>query len=217
MVHRIKQLLITHRVKPHQSVCSALVLSLLLTMSIIPPASSFGAVQDGARQEERALEPDKPIEGELTGGSHHSSRVALISGQFLHVMVQQRAIDLLVTLRDPNGATLSEMDGLQSPSDIEELSYEVAALGQYVVEVRAKGQSSNSGRYEVRIQRADAASRQDRARIAAERLYMEAIRLAEQPHGAGLEQSIKKYNEAIEQWQAAGVRKWERFEDVNLL
>ena len=209
MAHRMKHLLTTYRVKRHYNAFYFLVLSLLLTTGIVPPASSSGAVRDHGGQEERTLEPDKPIEGELTGGSHHSYRVALTSGQFLHVMVQQRGIDLLVTLRDRNGATLSEMDGLQGPSDLEELSYEATVTGQYVVEVRAKGTSSNSGRYEVRIQRADATSQQDRARIAAEKLYMEAMQLAGQPRGAGLEQAIKKYDEAIVHWRAAGARKWE--------
>jgi len=209
VAHRMKQLLTTCRMKRHHNVYFSLVLSLLLTTDIILPASSFAAVQVQVGQEERTLEPDKPIEGELTGGSHHSYRVALTTGQFFHVMVQQRGIDLLVTLRDPKGATVSEMDGLQTPSDMEELSYEAAATGQYVVEVRAKGPSSNTGRYEVRIQRSNAASQQERARIAAERLYMEAIQLAGQPRNAGLEQAIKKYDEAIEQWRAAGVRKWE--------
>jgi CHAT domain-containing protein/tetratricopeptide (TPR) repeat protein len=167
------------------------------------PASSSGEPQD------RVLEPDKRIEEELAGGSTHSYRVALSSGQFLHVMVQQRGIDLVVTLRDPNGATLSEMDGLRWPSGMEELSGEAASTGQYIVEVRGKGRSDDTGRYELRLQRTEVTKQQDRSRIAAERLFMEAIRLDTQGRGAALEPALKKYEEALTQWRAAGVRKWE--------
>jgi CHAT domain-containing protein/tetratricopeptide (TPR) repeat protein len=178
-------------------------LSILLSIGLMMPASSSGKPQD------RVLEPDKRIEEELTGGSTHSYRVALSSGQFLHVMVQQRGIDLVVTLRDPNGATLSEMDGLRWPSGMEELSGEAASTGQYIVEVRGKGRSDDAGRYELTIQRTEVTNQQDRSRIAAERLFMEAIRLDTQGRGAPLEPALKKYEEALTQWRAAGVRKWE--------
>lgn len=202
MAHQLKQLLTSYRVKQHPNA----VLTFLLTIVL---ASSYAAAQGLNRDQERTLESDKPIEGELTGGSHHSYSVVLGAAQYLHVMVEQRGIDLVVTLRDPTGAMLSEMDGLQWPSDMEELSFEAVNTGRYVLEVRAKGPSKSSGRYEVRIQREETTSGQQRARIAAERLYMDAIRIAAQPRSAEIEHAIKKYEEAIEQWRAAGVRKWE--------
>jgi hypothetical protein len=97
----MKQLLTSNKVKRIPIAWSILVLSLLLTTGIITLAASFVAAQDRGRQEERTLEPDKPIEGELRGGSHHSYSVVLSAGQYLHVMVQQRGVDLVVTLR-PN-------------------------------------------------------------------------------------------------------------------
>ena len=134
MAHRMRQLLTPH---------------ILLALGLIMPAYSLGAPQD------RELLPDKSIEEQVTGGSTHSYRVALSSGQFLHVMLQQRGIDLLITLRDPNGATLIEMDGLRWNSGMEELSYEAPATGRYVLEVRAKGQTDDTGRYELTIQRTE--------------------------------------------------------------
>ena len=166
--------------------------------------------------QERDLEPDKLIEGELTEGSNHSYRVVLTSGQFLHVMVQQGGTDLVVTLRDPNGVVIIEMDGLRWTLGTEELSYEAASPGRYVVEVRAKRKSNNTGRYGLRIQRSEATTLQDRARITAERLFMQAIRLEEQSRDAGLEQALKKYDEALSQWRAASARQWEGQTLLNL-
>jgi CHAT domain-containing protein/tetratricopeptide (TPR) repeat protein len=189
-------------VKVHHNAWSFLVLSFSL-------AASFATAQERGSLEERTLEPDIPIVGVLTKGSTHSYRVALTSGQYLHVMVEQRGIDVTVTLRDPTGAMLSEMDGLQWPSDMEEVSYEAVNTGRYVVEVRANGQPNNNGRYELRILRSETTDQQSRARIVAEQLYMEATRLTRQARGAGPEPAIKKFEEAIAQWRAAGVRKWE--------
>jgi tetratricopeptide (TPR) repeat protein/CHAT domain-containing protein len=160
-------------------------------------------------QEERTLEPGKTIERELTGGAIHAYRVALTSGQYIHVSVEQRGVDVVVGLRGPNGAPLSEMDGLRGPAGVEELSWEAAGAGWYVLEVRAKAQAADHARYEVRVQTAAAATQRDHARIAAERLFMEAVRAEAEARGAGLEGAVKKYAEAIEQWKVVGDRNWE--------
>ena len=198
-----------------------LVLGLLLVSGTIPQAqtrfSSSTARQGNAQssaavrgaQEERALEPGKPMERELTGGAGHLYRVALTSGQYLHVSVEQRGVDVVVKLRGPDGVSLSEMDGLRGLAGVEELSWEAAGAGRYVLEVRAKAQVSNDARYEVRVQTAEAATRRDTARIAAERLLMEAIRAEAEARSAGPERAVGKYREALEQWRAAGDRKWE--------
>lgn len=166
-----------------------------------------GAVQ-GVRKEQ-ALEPGKPFERELAGGGSHSYRVALTSGQYLHVSVEQRGVDVALTLRGPDGATLSEMDGLRGLAGVEEMSWEATGNGLYVLEVRAKEPAGKNARYEVIALKAEAATRQDLARVAAERLFMEAIRAEAEARSAGPERAAGKYREAIEQWRAAGDRKWE--------
>jgi CHAT domain-containing protein/Tfp pilus assembly protein PilF len=135
--------------------------------------------------------------------------VALTSGQYLRVSVEQRGGDVVVALRGPDGAPLSEMDGLRGMSGVEELSWEAASTGWYILEVRAKAPTANAARYEVRVQHAAVATPRDLARVAAERLFMEAIRAEAEARGAGPERAVRKYEEAIEQWRAAGDRKWE--------
>src|ERR1700738_5132483 len=46
----------------------------------------------------RPLELGKPIEMELKGGEVHSYSINLTAGQFLHLIVDQRGIDVVVTL-----------------------------------------------------------------------------------------------------------------------
>jgi CHAT domain-containing protein/Tfp pilus assembly protein PilF len=170
-------------------------------------AVSSSAVQ--GEQEARTLEPGKPIERELAGGAVHAYRIMLAAGQYLHVSVEQRGIDMVVALRGPDGVPLMEMDGLRGMLGIEELSWEAANTGWYVLEVRAKVPAADNARYEVSVQKAAAATRRDLARVAAERLFMEAIRAEASARGAGTESAVRKYGEAVEQWRAAGDRKWE--------
>ncbi|MCA1626403.1 MAG: hypothetical protein LC742_00320, partial [Acidobacteria bacterium] len=84
-----------------------------------------------AERDVRPLEPDKPIERELAGGEAHSYRIMLNTGEYLHVAVDQRGIDVVVVLRGPDGAPLMEMNGWGGMLGMEELSSEAASSGSY--------------------------------------------------------------------------------------
>jgi hypothetical protein len=49
------------------------------------------------------LEPGKAIERAMAGGEVHGYKVSLKSGQFLHAVVDQRGIDVVVRLLGPDG------------------------------------------------------------------------------------------------------------------
>src|SRR5215510_6691786 len=71
-------------------------------------ASERGAAP-GA-QESISLEPGKSVERELSGGQSHSYKITMSSGQYLHVVVAQRGIDVAVALFTPDGKKISEAD-----------------------------------------------------------------------------------------------------------
>src|SRR5262249_22088053 len=60
------------------------------------PASERRAAQSA--QEDNSLEPGKPIQREISGGQSHSYKVTMNSGQYMHIVVDQRGIDVAVTL-----------------------------------------------------------------------------------------------------------------------
>jgi hypothetical protein len=62
-------------------------------------------------QDVRALEPGKSIERELAGSQAHAYQLTLAAGQFLHVVAEQRGIDVVVMLIRPDGKELIEVDG----------------------------------------------------------------------------------------------------------
>src|SRR5262245_39157708 len=72
------------------------------------PASEHGAAP--IAQESISLEPGKPIERELSGGQSHSYKLAMISGQYAHIVVEQRGIDVVVALVALDGKKIVEVD-----------------------------------------------------------------------------------------------------------
>src|SRR5215475_9368494 len=83
---------------------------------VAPPAqasvSEHGAAQ-GA-QESISLQPGKPVERELSGGQSHFYKITMIPGQYLHIAVEQRGMDVAVALFMPDGKKICEVDGEQA-------------------------------------------------------------------------------------------------------
>ena len=84
-----------------------------------------------------SLEKDKPIERELAGGEAHSYRLTLVAGQFCHIVVDQRGIDVAVALYGPGGERIVEIDGTSSRNGPEPISLVAEASDSYTVAVLA--------------------------------------------------------------------------------
>src|SRR5215510_5352175 len=99
------------------------------------PASEHGAAQSS--QESISLELGKPVERELSGGQSHSYKITMISGQYLHIVVEQRGIDVVVVLFAPDGKKISEADSENFIEGSETLSVIAEASGAYLIEARS--------------------------------------------------------------------------------
>src|SRR5215470_15151941 len=80
-----------------------LFISLLLVQIQASPSALYPGVYEVRQSDRQAwrLEPGKPIERELTGGQSHSYQIAMASGQYMHLVVDQRGIDVVVALFTP--------------------------------------------------------------------------------------------------------------------
>jgi hypothetical protein len=123
------------------------------------PAASPAQSQAGERgeapgaQESIPLEPGKPIERELSGGQSHSYRITMTAGQYLQVSVDQRGIDVLVTLFAPDGEKGIESDNPNGTAEPEIVTMDFEAsrktalrpeLGQYrIVHFATHGMLNN--------------------------------------------------------------------------
>jgi len=96
-------------------------LSLGLPFLLEPAVTARSTSVAQSEQDTLALEPGVPIERELIGGQAHAYRVMLAAGQYLHIVVEQRGIDVVVMLFGPEGQRLIKMDspnGTQGPEPI---------------------------------------------------------------------------------------------------
>ncbi|MEW6738008.1 MAG: tetratricopeptide repeat protein, partial [Acidobacteriota bacterium] len=145
-----------------------------------------------------------------------------MSGQFLHIVVKQLGIDVVVTLYDQNGTPLVEVNSPDDTQEPEQILLITKTDGSYRLQVR----SLNSGRYEVRIAELRKAEPDDEGRIeksiAAQLAYEEGKLLLKKATGEGeqlrseekgnlLMVTIGKFTTSLGQWQKIGNRYGEAY------
>src|SRR6266542_3309189 len=170
------------------------------------PASERGAAPSA--QESVSLEPGKPVERELSGGQSHFYKITMISGQYSHIVVAKRGIDVAVALFTPDGKKISEADSEHLIEGSETVSVIAEASGAYLIEVRSSEKTAKAGRYEIKVEELRAATAEDKYRVAGEVLFRE----AEQLKDGTLEdrrKSVEKYHDALEMYRRATDRNGE--------
>jgi CHAT domain-containing protein/Tfp pilus assembly protein PilF len=157
------------------------------------------------------LELGRPIERELAGGESHSYQLMLAAGQFLHAVVDQRGVNLFITLYGPDGKKIADIDSPNGAQGPEPVSLIAQASGGYRLELRPWQPNAPKGRYEVKIEEMRAATPQDKIRVAAERAFAEATLIGGQGTAESLRKGIEKYWEVIPLWQSLGDHKQEAY------
>ncbi|HWN99456.1 MAG TPA: CHAT domain-containing protein [Blastocatellia bacterium] len=165
------------------------------------PGNQTGAATK-VETEVRTLEAGKPIERELKGGETHSYQLTLEAGQYARVVVEQRRINLAVSVFDPAGKKIIDAD-MSWTGELEVASLVAETPSIYRLEVRSPDKTNQPGSYEIRVKQLRAATEQDRSAVAAERLLAEGVRLDRQATADSWRKSIDKYQESIPLWQAA--------------
>ena len=179
---------------------------LILCLSLI----SFARTKDDVRP----LVPGQPLERDMASGQTHTYQITLRAGQFMRVVVEQKGIDVAVALVAPDGKQVGEAD-FTGAFEQESLSHEAATDGGYQMVVRATVETATKGTYDVRLEVKAGATAQDRQRIAAERLLVEASRLREQ-RAVAVAQTTEKAQQALSLWRGLGDRYWEAY-TLNLI
>ena len=149
------------------------------------------------------LEMGKPVEKELSGGESHSYRIALAAGQYLHIVVDQRGIDVVVALYGPDDKKLKEVDSPNGTNGPEPLSWIAATTGPYRLEVRSLEKDAKAGKYEAGIETLRPATLQDSYRARAEENYREGWMLESQETTDSRRKALEKFSAALADWRAA--------------
>ena len=190
-----------------------LLLAVIASAQARPPATSVKASITGikAAQSERdvrPLEPGKPIERDIAGGQVHSYRVDLTSGTFLHLVADQRGVDVVVRVFGPDGKQITKVDGPNGTNGPELVSVVAEATGTVVIEIGTLDPTAAPGKYEIRLEEIREATARDRAQLSVQRLFAEAEELQSGTTKAKRE-SIEKYTAAIELYRNVGDHKGE--------
>jgi len=163
-----------------------------------------GSLAAQSDREIQILAQQTPIERELSAGQSHSYRVLLNAGQYIHIVVEQRGVDVVVALFAPNGSKITEVDSPNGTEGPEPIFAIAETSGSYRLVVRSLEKNAPAGHYEVKIEELRTATEMDKTHIAAERAFMQAELLRIQGTIESLRAALLKYEEALPFYSAIG-------------
>lgn len=183
---------------------SAMLTATTLSQSFTSLAPSSGASSDGAAQKEGhmpEIKRNKPIVRELKGGEAHDYLIRLKQGEYAHLVVEQRNIDVIVGVFDAAGKSLGEFDSPTGLGGTEHVRFIADAGGEYRIVARALKTEAYGGSYEVKVKVIRKATEQDKHIVAAIKAQMlgDELRAKDETR----RQSLEQYAKALELWRAA--------------
>ena len=180
------------------------VAALLLTAPLCAQTLSGNTTPSRDSREPIRLALGKPVERELKGGETHTYVVYVEAGQFVHLVVLQKGVDVTVTLLDPNKNEIAKTDSLNGSYGPEPVSAIAALAGEFRLQVAANAASDDAptGHYEVQLLSLHTPTDLDRTRLSAERAYMEGMELWRREDAPSFRTAAEKWQESLRLWQS---------------
>src|SRR5262249_43873499 len=116
------------------------------------------------------LAPGVPVERILAAGDSHEYAVTLGRGDLLHAVVDQRGVDLVEELFDPDGRRVLRVDSPRGSYGPEPIWLSAERAGEYRVRVAPLLHGTRGG-YAIRVEEARPSTARDRLRAEAARLW----------------------------------------------
>jgi CHAT domain-containing protein/Tfp pilus assembly protein PilF len=148
-----------------------------------------------AAQQATTLTPGIVLEREIAGGEKHNYSLAVAGGEYIHVNVQQRGVNLNVRLIGPDGR-LADSDSQRDTADKEHVYMLTESPGTASLEVSSSLKDDNKIRYVLTVQDWRPATQQDRDRLSARSLHQEGLTLERKGTPEARRQAIDKIKEA---------------------
>lgn len=193
----------------HDAACRAgwAVLALLAALACVG-ARATGAARLTARvqADAQSLSPGQSSARELVGGESHVYTLALEANQFLSLVVEQQGVDVVVTLIDPQGVKVEEVDSPNGSSGPEALYVLTKTGGTFRLEVRVLEKDASPGKYVARFLELRAATERDSKWIEAQRLFTAAEGWNVTQTKAAAQAALKQYEAALQIWREVGDR-----------
>jgi CHAT domain-containing protein/Tfp pilus assembly protein PilF len=159
----------------------------MLFIALLASLASAGEVplrlpraQTAAQQEFDSavtLSPTTPIEREIGPGQQHTFRVDLEVGQAARLLVDQRGVDVAISVQTADGKPTIEFDDDSRPDGVEQIGLLAEGASGVLVTIRpAFLRSPKTGRFVIRLEDVHRATQADRARFEAHRVLDETAR-----------------------------------------
>jgi hypothetical protein len=150
------------------------------------------------------LAPGPATEHQLRGGGADTYSVALKAGEFVHIVAQQRGIDVVVSLFSPKSELLVSVDSLNGRFGAEPLFWVATEDGDYGVKVASLNAHAKAGAYTIRIEDLRAAVPDDQMRLAGQKALVDGAALMfSQGTADALRQAVTDFKSAYTQWDHA--------------
>lgn len=176
-------------------------LSLSLFLLPVVPVSARTAAIDHASQ---PLERTKAVEREMAAGTKHIYSIALESGQFLRISVDQKGVDVVTSLLAPGGELIVKVNTPNGTSGNEEILHIAEASGTYLMEIEGKNIDKKVGRYEVKISELCEASPANKNQVLSQRAFLAGEQFRLENNTESWRKASVKYEEALNYARLAG-------------
>src|SRR5262249_22901078 len=132
---------------------------------LLRPVPETAGLSNAAQSEPdvRELVPGASIGRELAGGQVHTYRIALTSGQYLHIIAETDDIEARLILFGPGGQKVTESYSPNGSRGPENILFIPEEAGSFRLEVRTTKTNAAPGRYELKIAEIRTATTEDRS------------------------------------------------------
>jgi len=165
---------------------------------------ALGALCANAQPARQDLQVENGVERPLTGGEAHSYPIEATPGARLLVTVDQRGIDVVVEVRQPDGKLLLAVDSPNDSQGPESVLLPAEASGPLEVRVLSPSPGVAPGKYSILLEKLPEETPADRGRMEAERLMTEAASSNRQGGADNKRLAAARYEEAARQWRTLG-------------
>jgi WD40 repeat protein len=114
---------------------------------------------------------DQALERRLARSETHGYQVTLKAGEFMQVRVEQKGVDVALSIHSADGTTLAAMDSPNGTKGFETLSFIAESAGNYVVQIKGLEPESDSqtGVYRITLTAKRTSTYRDKERIEIEK------------------------------------------------
>jgi CHAT domain-containing protein len=149
------------------------------------------------------LTPGASVERTVSAGDAHEYTIALVRGQLLHAVVDQRGVDTVEELFDPRGNRVIRVDSARAAYGPEHLWAVAEATGTFRLRLTPLLRHAR-GAYRLRVEEVRPATPADRTKARAARIHASSRNFEELTTAAARERSLQDLAAAAALWAQAG-------------